>query len=214
MKIVAISDLHGHLPELPTTDIVCIAGDIVPVAMNDDIEAQWRWYNEVYLPWVEYLSSRYVITVAGNHDTFVKRHKIISTDKHRYLENNGVELMGYSFYGTPNTSKLDNHLTHMPYDNSLREIFETIPDKLDFLLCHHSPFGANNVGALYAGEGNDIGSKELADAVEKKDIRYIFCGHIHTGNHSLSEWRGKKIANVALRSESMQIEYEPLILKI
>ncbi len=214
MKIVAISDLHGHLPELPTADIVCISGDIVPVAINDDIEAQWRWYNEIYLPWVESLPSRYVITVAGNHDKFVKNHKITSTDKHIYLENSGVELMGYSFYGTPNTSKLNSDLSHKPFSEELKGVFMQIPDKLDFLICHNAPYGANSVGALYGDDGKDIGSKELSEAIQDNDIGYIFCGHIHNGNHSLSWWRGKRIANVALRSESMQIEYEPLILEI
>ncbi|MFI3265365.1 MAG: hypothetical protein SNG38_03040 [Rikenellaceae bacterium] len=55
MKLIAIYDLHGHLPKLPEADIICIVGDITSDDHRKDGEAQWRWYNEVYLPWVESL---------------------------------------------------------------------------------------------------------------------------------------------------------------
>ncbi len=213
MKIVAISDLHGHLPALPEADIICIVGDITSDDHRKDVAAQWRWYNEVYMPWVESLPARKVITVAGNHDYCFLEYTPTQTDKHIYLENSGVEIDGYTFYGVPNTRPaMRNHGFSMTHEE-LVKIFNAVPDKLDFLLAHSSPYGVNNHGML--GDGSeDLGNKEMTEALKDKDIRYIFCGHIHTGNHSLTEWRGKKIANVSYCKENKIPAYEPLIIEL
>ncbi len=162
MKIVAISDLHGHLPQLPEADIICIVGDITSDDHRKDATAQWAWYNETYLPWVESLPARKVITVAGNHDYCFLEHKPIATDK------------------------------------------------LDFLLAHSSPFGVNDCGML-GDKSEDLGNKEMTEALKDKDIRYIFCRHIHTGNHIMGEWRVKKIVNLSYCKENKIPANEPYI---
>ncbi len=213
MKIVAISDLHGHLPNLPEADVICIVGDITSDNHRKDAAAQWEWYNEVYLPWVESLPARKVITVAGNHDYCFEEYSPISTDKHIYLENTGVEIDGYTFYGTPNTRPPMNNFAFSKKSKKLTKLFKKIPHKLDFLLCHSAPYNVNNCGML--GDGSDdIGNKELTEAIRKKDISYMFCGHVHTGNHSMGEWQGKKIANVSYCKEGKIPAYEPLVVEI
>ncbi len=216
MKIVAVSDLHGALPELPAADIICIAGDIIPRQFNKDIPAQWSWFNNHYLPWVESLPTRKVITVAGNHDKFRKHYGIISNSKHIYLENSGIEIDGFTFYGTPEIARLNDDLSFKPINEKLERIFGKIPNKLDFLICHSAPFGTNGCGVWNYGvggaeddpdSGRDIGCRELAEAIKDKQIGWIFCGHIHTGNHSPGVWRGKNIVNVSYASESAGAVY-------
>ncbi|MFI3261384.1 MAG: metallophosphoesterase [Rikenellaceae bacterium] len=211
MKIVAISDLHGYLPQLPEADVICIAGDITADEHTKDVEGQWKWYNEKYLPWVEALPARKVITIAGNHDYCFLEHTPITTDKHIYLNNSGVEIDGYTFYGSPNTRPAINNYGFSKTSAELTEIFNRIPDKLDFLICHSAPYGVNNCGML-GDESEDLGNKELTEALKDKNIGYIFCGHIHTGNHNLGEWRGKKIANVSYCKENKVPAYEPLVI--
>ncbi len=212
MRIIAISDLHGHLPQLPEADVICIVGDIVPSEYDKDVDAQWEWYNEFYLPWVEGLKSRYVITVAGNHDKFYKKYGAVTSNRNVYLENSGVQIEGYYFYGTPNIARLNEDLTFKPYDKELEQLFMQIPERVDFLLSHSAPYNANGCG-FDVPSGLDIGSRELADVICNRDISYVICGHIHTGNHTLGEWRGTKIANVAYVSDGKPT-FEPLILEI
>lgn len=213
MKIVAISDLHGHLPQLPEADVICIVGDIIPTKYNKDIDLQWKWYTETYLPWVATLPARKVITVGGNHDKFYDMYEAEQTERHIFLNNSEVEIDGYSFYGTPNISRLNEDLSFKPYDEELDQLFRHIPERLDFLLCHHAPYGANGCG-FDIPFGFDIGCRELAKVICNKDIGYIFCGHIHTGNHSMGEWQGKMIANVSYSNEDKIPAYEPLIIEL
>ncbi len=190
MKLIAISDLHGHLPTIEHADILFIVGDIIPRPYKHNIAKQWEWYNSHFLPWLESLPHPRIIWVAGNHDKFVKHHGIISTNRVIYLENSGIEIDGLKVWGTPNISR------RVDESNKLHRLFGKIPTRLDVLLSHSPPYGVCGTGEM-AGTGIDIGSSELTKAIKDSQIRYIFCGHSHSGNRSLSLWRGKRIANVA-----------------
>lgn len=67
MKIVAISDLHGCLPQLPECDIVCICGDIIPLDYQGNTIKSISWFLQDFVPWTNCLSCNKVIFIAGNH---------------------------------------------------------------------------------------------------------------------------------------------------
>lgn len=213
MKIIAIADLHGHLPALESADVVCIVGDITPDCYRLDADRQWLWFNDVYMPWVAGLDCRKVITVAGNHDYCFEKHKPGGTDKHIYLENNGKEIDGVSFYGTPNVVRPVTNLAFYRESEELSAIFRQIPDNLDVLLCHSSPYGVNGCGRPRDSR-EDLGSRELTGAIRDKEIAHIFCGHIHTGNHKTGIWRGKSITNAALCNDKKELAYPPATLAV
>ena len=68
MKIVAISDIHGYLPELPECDVVCICGDILPLHIQKNYEASLAWLSGPFQSWALNLNCKKVIFIAGNHD--------------------------------------------------------------------------------------------------------------------------------------------------
>ena len=208
MKIIAIADLHGHLPALESADVVCVAGDITPDSCRQDADRQWRWFYESYIPWIGGLDCKKVITVAGNHDYCFEKYTPANTDKHIYLENNGATIAGVTFYGTPNAPKPVNNIAFCRDSGELSGIFSRIPDVLDVLICHAPPYGAGGCGHPSGGP-EDLGCRELTEALRDKRIGHIFCGHIHTGNHETYLWRGKKITNVALCGDNKQPAYPP-----
>ena len=66
--VVAISDLHGNLPEdLPGGDVLVIGGDVCPIA-DHEVGFQARWMVDELYPWIEALPHPEVIWIAGNHD--------------------------------------------------------------------------------------------------------------------------------------------------
>ena len=65
MKIVAMSDLHGYLPEIPACDLLLIAGDICPLG-NHKPAFQAEWLDTTFRRWLESLRQvGKVIGVAG-----------------------------------------------------------------------------------------------------------------------------------------------------
>ncbi len=73
MRIVALSDQHGHLPEIPACDLLIIAGDVCPdrfgpfLAMHHP-EQQNAWFNRNVRPWLAKVPATHKILTWGNHD--------------------------------------------------------------------------------------------------------------------------------------------------
>ena len=168
MKIVAISDIHGLLPELPECDVVCCAGDISPLDYQSDQTQMLGWFYLVFLPWVESLPCKKFLLCAGNHDFFLQnihRRLIDSSDgcmrytwrspgdvtkklfpgmlkgkynKFVYLCDSSFEYEGKRFYGTPWIADLSRWAFYLDND-SLMEKYKNIPKKCDVIITHMPP---------------------------------------------------------------------------
>ena len=168
LKIVAISDIHGLLPELPECDVVCCAGDISPLEYQSDQTQMLGWFYLVFLPWVESLPCKKFVMVAGNHDFFLQnihRRLIDESDGYRrytwrsasdvmkkllpgnlrgkynklvYLCDSSFEYEGKRFYGTPWIADLSRWAFYLD-NNSLMEKYKNIPKKCDVIITHMPP---------------------------------------------------------------------------
>ena len=168
LKIVAISDIHGMLPELPECDVVCCAGDISPLEYQSDQTQMLGWFYLVFLPWVESLPCKKFVMISGNHDLFLQnihRRLIDESDGYRrytwrsasdvmkkllpgnlrgkynklvYLCDSSYEYEDHRFYGTPWIGDLSNWAFYQDND-TLMEKYKNIPKKCDVIITHMPP---------------------------------------------------------------------------
>lgn len=225
MKLVVTSDLHGYFPEIPPCDMVIVGGDVFPASVPKTVEAQREWHEVVFMRWVSALPCKHVVLVPGNHDYYwddvFKPYGDgpgpvpDSTQKLIVLCNQGIELMGLTIYGTPNVPPAISCFAFTRTSDELQKIFSLIPDNLDILIAHGVPYGVGHLGVMVKrGTVQDRGMWELTEAIEKKNIRYVFCGHVHTGSHERVEWRGKILYNVSYCDKKKLPAYDVLVLEI
>ena len=73
MRIVALSDQHGFLPDVPPCDIVIVAGDVCPdrfgpfMAVHDPHQQQ-AWFDRTGRPWPAATPATHKLLTWGNHD--------------------------------------------------------------------------------------------------------------------------------------------------
>lgn len=179
MKIFAVSDLHGHLPEIPPCDLLLLAGDFC--ADRGDLD----WYENEFRRWVRDIPACGVAAVAGNHDILFERLPTYPRSfKWTYLNRQAVTLCGLSIYGDPFTPGFgDDWAFRQDEDNF------TVPSSLDILLLHGPPYGHC--------DGDYLGSPSLTKEIRKKQPKVVICGHIHEG-FGVSQIGRTKVYNVSL----------------
>lgn len=239
MKVISFSDPHGILPKIEEQfDLMLIGGDICPV---DNHHRAWQkeWMESYFIGWINALPFKdewsKVIFIAGNHDLKFEscRREDIESDiiskcngRLVYLQNeyyefehfDGEEIKFYSIFGTP-YCKIFGNWAFMRSPEKLEEYFSKIPYDLDFLITHDPP-NINDVGTIlqqtrWSDCTKQVGNEILTKYILDRKPKYIFSGHIHSGNHTLEEYTdGCKIANVSLMNEHYNPIYQPLILNV
>lgn len=196
--VVAISDLHGLLPDdLPGGDLLVVAGDVCPVH-DHAVAFQRQWLEGCFYPWMEALPHAEVVWIAGNHDFICQLPEWEPGGRGHYLRDEGVELCGLSVYGTP-------WVPHLPrwafYANEgeLARRTEAIP-AVDVLVSHGPPHGIGD--RVHRGEA--VGNVPLRERMRQSSWPLCVFGHIH---EDYGIWReGETLcANIAAVDEL----YEP-----
>ncbi len=189
-RLVAISDLHGHLPrDLPAGDVLVIGGDVCPI--NDhDVGFQARWLRDELYPWIDSLPHAEVVWIAGNHDFVCATAGWEPGGRGHYLRDSGIELGGISFHGTPWVPELAGWAFYAT-DERLAEICAAIPP-VDVLVSHGPPLGIGD----RACDGRDAGSAALRDRLLAAPPRVCVFGHIHEA-HGRWTLGATELANVS-----------------
>lgn len=219
MKIAAFSDSHGLLPQIDPVDVVVIAGDISPLRIQRNDVMMSIWFQDEFLRWCKDLPCERVIFTAGNHDFYFYNFAAMLAmikesdlqDKVRYLVNESCEYQGKRFFGCPWCEGPEGwaFITKDP-----TETYKYITD-CDVLITHQPP-KVDTLGVSYSGMAwaRNFGSKALLKIIEQHDIKYNFCGHIHTGTHNGIEYNGTKFYNVSLLDESYKNVFPVTYLEI
>jgi hypothetical protein len=100
MKVIALSDLHGHLPAIPACDLLIVAGDVCPV--NDHtVDRQVRWLRGPFSDWLNSAPAELAFGIAGNHDFALRETEVGLDLPWLYLCDNGMDYCGLKVYGSP-----------------------------------------------------------------------------------------------------------------
>ena len=238
-----MSDLHGYLPkpeDVPECDVIGLCGDTVPLDYQNDDVASISWFCLEFVPWTDKLRCKKVLFIAGNHDFFLEHlmygpvrkdgtgkvrsasevlKKLLPGDnkgKHKivYLRDSSFEFEGKTFYGTPWISDLPGWAFNELEEN-LKEKYSKIPFKCDVLLTHMPP-RMHNMGTVLQSNWNygaNYGSQVLADILQERNIKYTFCGHVHSGEHDVQEYKDNcNVVNVSLKDERYCLWNKELIV--
>lgn len=128
-----------------------------------------------------------------------------------YLMDDSYEYNGKKFFGSPWIISLPNWAFCTP---DPEKQFEVIED-CDVLITHIPP-RHNGVGCSYPNQPiqREFGCKALKDVIEKRNIRFNVCGHIHTGIHYGVQMGDTMIYNVSMINESYMEAYDVTYFEI
>jgi Icc-related predicted phosphoesterase len=207
--IVAISDQHGVLPEIPACDLLLIAGDICPVT-NHDVDFQEGWLRAEFRIWLERVPARKIVFIAGNHDFIFEQHQDFLPADYpgTYLQDSGIEWEGLHIWGTPWQPWFFDWAFNLR-EPELEKKWELIPDGTDILIVHGPPrdYGdgvPERVGIRHTG------SPSLLERIRQIQPKLVVFGHIHEGR---GEWRigDTVLTNATILDERYRHVYEPWV---
>src|SRR4051812_1778145 len=101
VRLAAISDLHGYLPDTPPCDALLIAGDICPVD-DHSLPYQREWLKTAFAPWLERQPATKIVGIAGNHDFIAEEDDDLMRGlPWTYLRDETTEAGGLTIHGSP-----------------------------------------------------------------------------------------------------------------
>lgn len=220
IKIAAISDLHGCLPNIPECDLLLIAGDICPhfcsefepVGCENDVNGQAAWLASKFQDWCQIQRERAgaIFGCWGNHDFVGQKHKDIVNLELILTARIGTDKLfnykGLNIWTTPWQLWYHNWAFNAPTNGNLgeeflRERYEQIPDDIDIIVSHGPPFGYGDI----TRKGQRTGSKALIETIDKVKPKLVITGHLHE-SYGQYKHNNTKIINASL----CNINYEPV----
>ena len=220
MRIAAISDPHGFLPDIPQCDLLIIAGDVCPDGFGRQVAAetpalQQDWFDRLVRPWLARSPATHKVLTWGNHD-WCGEACDFSADEPPAGRTTALQIV---IDRTTDVSVGDEKLTlwASPWSNqfgywsfmrqpeALAEVYRAIPEGIDILVSHQPAFGyGDEVPDFRSGRASHQGSRELLAAIDRVKPKVLICGHIHEG-HGQFEHNGTRIFNVSVVDEHYQL---------
>ena len=228
MKIVALSDLHNHYPEvMPAGDVLLIAGDIT-FAECHDFELQ-KHHFENFVRWCQYLFEqklyRDIVFIAGNHDGIFEYMALRNEEEDfrkglpsyiHYLRDSLVDIGGVKIWGIPWSLPYCSWWFNAP-EIHIADACTRIPEGVDIVISHGPAYGLsddiNERGGL-----KKTGSQALLQHIKRAKPVYLIVGHVHNGSHTPIKLQcGDNIitsVNVSLLNADYNIAFPPFEFEV
>lgn len=220
MRIVALSDQHGFLPDIPPCDLLIVGGDICPDRIGSALasrhpEQQKRWFDANVRPWLAASPARHKIATWGNHDWCGEACDFsrdapgrASTEDLQIVVDRATRVPGgdgarrITVWATP-WSNLFMDWAFMKAPADIAEVYAAIPNGVDILVSHQPAFGYGDTFHQPSGEVH-LGSHELLAAIDRVRPRLVLCGHFHAG-YGRYDRHGIPIYNVSVVDEQYRL---------
>ena len=223
MKIVAISDLHGELPEIEPCDFLLIGGDICPhfpvrhVGDSNDVMGQAWWLGNTFKKWLDAVPASHVVATWGNHDWVgVRGTSRIPLLRWHMLVDKEITINSLKFYGSPWQPSFFNWAFNLDTEKELEDKWRWIPSNTDILVLHGPPKGYGDLvptDIKSPNAGEHTGSSTLLDRILKVKPKLTIFGHIHAGR-GIYEVNGVKMANVSILDDNYKMVHKPMVFEV
>lgn len=198
--------MHKQLV-LPDADMIIHCGDFTSMGYEHEIKSFFKWFSKLD----QYKDK---IIIAGNHEILFEDMSLLAKSfvpiNVHYLEDSGIEIDGYYFYGTPVQNPFNDWAFNRP-EHKLQEHWLAIPTETDILITHNPPY---MIGDYIDYKGEHAGSPSLYfEIVERiKPMLHVF-GHIHEGRVT-KVIEDTTFINATNVSGHHQITYNPVLVEI
>lgn len=231
IRIVATSDLHGHLPEpgvIPDCDILIIAGDICPI-WDHHRQFQSNWLKSVFVQWLDEQPAKTIVGIGGNHDFVLEGHKQKLGYKLSwvYLNNEITEIDGIKIWGSPLSNRFGDWANMKP-EPALSDVWKTIPRDINILVTHGPAYGHGDLAprasiwdietqSFKIASQEHVGSASLSHQLsydEWPNLTHHIFGHIHEGYGSYSYDDKKTGLNVSRVNGQYEVINPPMVFDV
>ena len=166
MKILFLSDTHGQhrkLKNLPEADILIHGGDITHNGTEEEVVD--------FVDWLDSLTYKYKIFIAGNHDECLDSARIEEglPENCFYLAHSGITVEGIKIWGMP-------YFLSDDYKGLMRFKVGAISKDADIVISHFPPLGVLDKSAFEENMGNE----DLRRRVESIKPKLHIFGHIRS----------------------------------
>ena len=216
-RLVCISDTHmSHRGlSLPDGDVLVHAGDATSTGTSDEVAR--------FLAWFASQPHRHKILIAGNHDWLFQRFPDMSDQllaEHpgiTYLEDSGVEIEGFKFWGSPWQPWFCDWAFNLPRKGQgLRDVWNRIPIDTEVLITHGPPHGILDqvTGVIdFSGKAEHLGCEEMKIRVAAVKPRVHIFGHIH-GGYGVAQSKNTTFINACTSTEAYQALNRPIVVDL
>lgn len=232
MRIVALSDQHGFLPDIPPCDLLIVAGDVCPdrfgpfMAVHDPYQQQ-AWFDRTVRPWLAATPATHKLLTWGNHD-WCGQMCSFRSDTPAHARSTDLQILVDEGTSVPSAGGAGREMSvwATPWSNpfmrwafmkrpsDLERVYAAIPDSIDVLVSHQPPYGyGDSTFNLDSRRVEHVGSRELLVAIERVRPRVVICGHVH-GGFGRYEHQGIPIYNVSVVDESYRLVNAPTVIDL